>query len=64
MRVGGGAYLEVEDGGIDVWCVGVVDGVWAAGENNTFGFPGELRELLGAGEHFGVDIELTETAGD
>lgn len=59
-----GVCLKIEYGGVDVGCVGVVYGVWAPGEDNTLGLPGELRDLLGTGEHLGVDIKLTETTGD
>ena len=55
---------EVEDGGVDVRGGGLVDGVGPAGEDDAFGGPGEVRELLRAGQHLGVDIQVAESTGD
>jgi hypothetical protein len=55
---------QVEDGRIDVRASLLVDGVGAAGENNSLGLEAQLRDLLGAREHLREDIELSKTAGD
>lgn len=56
--------LEAEKGRVDMRRVGVVDGVGAAAEDDAYGLEFELRQLRGAGEHLGVDIELAKTADD
>lgn len=55
---------EIEEGRVGVGCAILIDGVWAAGENDTLGLPSQIGELLGAGEHLGVDIDFAQTAGD
>jgi hypothetical protein len=57
-------HTQVEHSGVNVRSIGVVDRVGRSGQDDSFGLPGKIRDLLGAGEHFGVDIELTETADD
>jgi len=42
--------------------IGVVNGVGAAGQDDAFGLPVELGDLLGARQHFRVDIEFSQTA--
>jgi hypothetical protein len=55
---------EVEEGGIGVGSAVLVNGVRTAGEDNTLGLPSEVGELLGAGEHLGVDIDFSQATGD
>lgn len=55
---------EIEESRVGVGCAILVDGVWAAGENDTLGLPSQIGELLGAGEHLGVDVDFAQTAGD
>lgn len=45
-------------------CVSIIHRVRTSRENDTLGFPREVGNLLSAGEHLGVDIELTKTASD
>ena len=56
--------VQVEHGWVDVGGVVGVHRVWATGENDTLGLPGELSDLLGAWEHLSVDVELSESSGD
>lgn len=55
---------EVKEGRVSVGCIILIDGVWAAGENDTLGLPSQISQLLGAGKHLGVDIDFAQTAGD
>jgi hypothetical protein len=55
---------HLEDSGVDVGRVIRVDRVGTAGKDNTLGLEGELRDLLGARKHLGVDAQLAQTAGD
>ena len=55
---------KLENSRVNVWGVIPVYRVWATREDNTFWRPRKLSELLGAGEHLGVDIELAEATGD
>jgi hypothetical protein len=55
---------KLEDVEINVRSVLVVDRVRTTRENDTLGLPGELRDLLRARQHLGVDVELTQTAGN
>jgi len=55
---------KLEDVEVNVRSVLVVDRVRTARENDTLGLPGELGDLLSARQHLGVDVELTQAAGD
>lgn len=55
---------ELEEGGVDVRSVLLVDGIRTTGQDDTLGLPGQVGQLLGARQHLGVDIDLAKTAGD
>lgn len=57
-------YAQVKEGRVGVRRVGVVDGVRAAAEDEADGLVLEVRELGGAGQHLGVDVELAQAAND
>ena len=42
----------------------IVDRAGRPGQNGALGLPEQIVNHLRAQEHFGVDIELTETASD
>lgn len=50
---------EFEEGGVNVGSTVLVDGVRATGEDDTLGLPAQIGELLGAGQHLGVDIDFS-----
>ena len=54
---------ELEDGGVDVRGGGLVDGVGPAGEDDALGGPGQVGDLLRAGQQLGVDVQVSEAAG-
>jgi hypothetical protein len=49
---------------IDVGRAFLVDGVWAARENDSLRRKGKVGDLGGAWQHLTVDIELSESARD
>lgn len=55
---------EVEEGGVNVGSVLLIHRVGATRQNDALGLPAQIGQLLGAGKHLGVDIDLAETAGD
>jgi hypothetical protein len=55
---------EIEEGGIDMRGAFLVDGVRSARQNDTFGLPAQVSQLLGAWQHLGVNIDLAEATGD
>jgi len=55
---------QIEHSGVCVGRILIVDRVRRAGQNDTLRVERELRNLLRAREHLGIDIELTETASD
>lgn len=54
---------EFEESRVDVRGVLLVDGVRAARQDDTRWLPSQIGQLLGAGQHFRVDIDLTEPSG-
>ena len=54
--------IQLEHLWVDVRGDLFVDGEWAAGQDHTGGLPWQFGDLLGAWQHFGVDIELTKTS--
>lgn len=56
--------VELEVCGIDVGRSLIVDGVWAATEDETDRLELQLRELGSAWKHLRVDVELAEPADD
>lgn len=63
-RGGQFAHIEVEDRGVNVRRIGVVDRVRRPRKDDTLGLEVKILDLLGAREHLRVDIELTETTSD
>ena len=57
-------YIEIEHCGIDMGRLCIIDRVGRSGQNDTLGLPRQIGHLLRAREHFGIDIEFTETASD
>lgn len=55
---------ELEEGGVNMRGVFLVDGVWPPRQDDTLGLPAQVSQFLGAREHLGVDIDLAEAAGD
>lgn len=56
--------VQVEHFRVDVRRIGGVDGVGTSGEDDARGFPRQVGEFLGAGQHFRVDVQFAESAGD
>ena len=54
--------IQLEHLWVDVRGDLFVDGEWASGQDHTGGLPGQFGDLLGAWQHFGVDIEFTQTS--
>lgn len=57
-------HAQVEIGRVYVRRTLFVHRVRASGQDDTGGLPGKISQLLGAGKHLRVDIELSETASD
>jgi hypothetical protein len=47
-----------------MWRISFVNGIRPTGEYDTFQFPGKLRNLLGTGQQFRVDIQLSQATCD
>jgi hypothetical protein len=55
---------QLEDCWVDMWRISFVNRIRPTGEYDTFQFPGKLRNLLGTGQQFRVDIQLSQATCD
>lgn len=57
-------HTKLEHGRVDVRSTVLIDGVGAAGENDTLGLVVKIGNLGGAWQHLRENVELSHTTGD